>query len=269
MDGVRLATAVAVIALLGGCGSEEPDIVMPDVVGQRLDVAVSDIERAGFDDEVEIVGGGTFGIVDESNWQVCGQLPAAGEPMTSEPRIEVDRSCDDDTDADLSSTASEFALSDPTPNGETPAGEESVEASPQAREPSASASPDDQLLTVETSNEFAELLAGSDECDRAEQFTTQNEGRAIAFDGYIADMVNHEGYDTRYDMLILAGDYEQDRRPGPSFQFYDVNTFDLGLTGPNVPDVIREGDNLRVTATVEEFTQGCLLRLDPISTEIR
>jgi hypothetical protein len=66
---------------------------MPDVMGLQLDAALSDIERAGFEDEVEILGGGTFGVVNESNWQVCDQLPAAGEAMTLVPRLTVDRSC--------------------------------------------------------------------------------------------------------------------------------------------------------------------------------
>ena len=82
---------------LAGCASGgdgvNPGVVMPDVVGQQLDVALSDIERAGVDDEVEVLGGGTFGVVDESNWQVCEQLPGAGQTVTDAPRLTVDRSC--------------------------------------------------------------------------------------------------------------------------------------------------------------------------------
>ena len=67
---------------------------MPDVVGKRLDVAISDVKRAGFNDDVEVLGGGTFGIVDESNWLVCSQEPADGTTISTAPRITVDRSCD-------------------------------------------------------------------------------------------------------------------------------------------------------------------------------
>lgn len=68
-----LRAAVAVIVLLGlvGCGSEPP--VMPNVVDQKLDVALSDIERAGFSTDVEILGGGALGIINKSNWTVCEQ----------------------------------------------------------------------------------------------------------------------------------------------------------------------------------------------------
>lgn len=66
---------------------------MPDLVGKTLDVAKSDVEQAGFEDEVEVVGGGMFGIVVESNWTVCSQDPASGKPITDAPQLTVDRSC--------------------------------------------------------------------------------------------------------------------------------------------------------------------------------
>lgn len=69
---------------------------MPDVAGKRLDLAQSDIERAGFEDDVDVVGGGLFGVVDESNWEVCEQTPAPGEPLTAAPRLVVERDCNED-----------------------------------------------------------------------------------------------------------------------------------------------------------------------------
>lgn len=66
---------------------------MPDVTGKKLDVANSDIKLAGFEDEVEVIGGGVFGVVQESNWEVCEQTPAPGEPLTKAPRLKIDRDC--------------------------------------------------------------------------------------------------------------------------------------------------------------------------------
>ena len=63
------------------------------VSGQKLDVALSDIKRAGFSDDVEVLGGGVLGVIDKSNWTVCEQEPAAGQAMTSTPRLKVDRTC--------------------------------------------------------------------------------------------------------------------------------------------------------------------------------
>lgn len=109
----KTAAVVAFAALfaVAGCGgsdesvsesietapasSEADTTVMPDVLGQTLDVALSDIERAGVEDEVEVLGGGAFGVVVESNWQVCEQFPAAGQQVTEAPRLTVDRSCPD------------------------------------------------------------------------------------------------------------------------------------------------------------------------------
>lgn len=93
-------TGVAILLMVGlvGCaGTAAEDVVMPDVTGQRLDVAKSDIERAGFADDVEVLGGGVFGVVDESNWEVCEQSPSAGEVVTGTPRLTVDRSCGDES----------------------------------------------------------------------------------------------------------------------------------------------------------------------------
>ncbi|GAA2177215.1 hypothetical protein GCM10009784_26960 [Arthrobacter parietis] len=69
---------------------------MPDVTGKRLDVAISDVERAGINDEVEVLGGGMFGVVDESNWTVCSQEPKNGVEVSIAPRLTVERSCEMD-----------------------------------------------------------------------------------------------------------------------------------------------------------------------------
>lgn len=98
MHVVRIAAAFVLVLGLAGCGSGQ-DTVMPDVEGQKLDVALSDIKRAGFAEEVEVLGGGLLGIIDKSNWQVCDQLPEPGEVVTVAPRLTVDRSCGDATPA--------------------------------------------------------------------------------------------------------------------------------------------------------------------------
>jgi beta-lactam-binding protein with PASTA domain len=49
------------------------------LVGQRLDVALDRLRRARFTANVK--GGGLFGILDESRWEVTGQEPAAGTAL--------------------------------------------------------------------------------------------------------------------------------------------------------------------------------------------
>jgi beta-lactam-binding protein with PASTA domain len=102
----------AVILPIAGCSGGEP-VAMPDVVGKRLDVAKSDMKRAGYDDDVEVLGGGTFGVIDESNWTVCSQEPEAGTTVTDSPRITVDRTCDPTDDEPTNSGNSAGATEDP------------------------------------------------------------------------------------------------------------------------------------------------------------
>jgi len=73
---------------------EIPVLQMPDVAGGRLDVALSDLSALGVGEgDVEIVGGGSLGILDESNWTVCEQSPAANSELLPPFRLIVDQSC--------------------------------------------------------------------------------------------------------------------------------------------------------------------------------
>lgn len=92
MRALRVAVAFIVLFGLVGCGGDKLP-AMPTVVGQKLDVALSDIKRAGFSNDVEVLGGGVLGVIDKSNWTVCEQEPAAGQAMTSTPRLQVARIC--------------------------------------------------------------------------------------------------------------------------------------------------------------------------------
>lgn len=130
----RVAGAVVLFFGLVGCGSPAPAPVMPDVVGKALDVAKSDIKHAGFKGQVEVLGGGLFGIVDEGNWLVCGQVPSAGSPIAEEPRLEVDRSCGDNTPEPTSiPTAAPEASTEPTETAPEPA--ETPTAEPETSRP--------------------------------------------------------------------------------------------------------------------------------------
>lgn len=64
---------------------------VPDLAGQRLDVAKDRLRRAGFDADVH--GGGLFGILRDSNWTVVTQDPGPGVMLErgSSVRIGVER----------------------------------------------------------------------------------------------------------------------------------------------------------------------------------
>jgi hypothetical protein len=91
---VRLVTVAAVAALAPGCAAHSPTTPkrVPDVTGERLDVAENRLDDVGL--RYDTIGGGDFGILVRSHWVVCDQEP---EPGTRDTRVElyVERDCDD------------------------------------------------------------------------------------------------------------------------------------------------------------------------------
>jgi hypothetical protein len=223
---------------------------MPDVTGKKLDVAKSAIKDAGFEDEVKVDGGGVFGVVDESNWEVCEQAPGPGKAVSDAARLTVDRSCGDDAEP-----------------SDTPEPTETPEPSDT---PEPSETPSGQALTKRNNDEFAALLKVPDTCDeRVASFVAEYAGRTIEFDGSIANLAKLG--ETRYDILIAPGNKGPNSTVGPSFKFEDVNVFDLNLTGEDVPDSVGEGDRFHFVAkVVDGFTpDNCLLFLEPVSTRAK
>lgn len=127
------------------------------------------------------------------------------------------------------------------------------------------------MLTVQNNEDLAAVLAVKDSNDPlVAEFAKKYAGKTIVFDGNISSMAQHESYKTRYGILINVGDYSKTTAVGPSFKFEDVSILDLNLTGSDIPDSIGMGQNLRITAVVEEYNEDSgLFFLDPISTEIR
>ena len=104
---LRLAGGlITLLAPVMACGQgSEQTAVMPDVTGRKLDVALRDIKNAGVDEDVDVDGGGMFGIIDKPNWTVCVQNPPAGQAVSAAPRLQVDRSCTDAGPAGSTTTA--------------------------------------------------------------------------------------------------------------------------------------------------------------------
>lgn len=128
------------------------------------------------------------------------------------------------------------------------------------------------VLTVENSKELAKLLNTKDAefSPLTKEFAEKYDGKTIEFDGNTAAVQPHGNYTTRFDYLIYAGDYSETSVKGPSFQFRDVNYYDLHLTGKNIPDVFDVGLNIHIVATVGDYNETSgLFQLIPVSITMR
>lgn len=110
-----VAALVAVLVGVSGCGGASGPV--PDVSGDRLDVAKAKMGDAGY--KTEEVGGGAFGVVVESNWTVCETDPPAGTSADGKVRLVIDRSCADSGGSDSSAAASS-GVSEPELEEDTP-----------------------------------------------------------------------------------------------------------------------------------------------------
>ena len=85
---LHLVGLAALVFTVAGCGREAHRV--PDVTGERLDVAQERLEAAGLG--YETIGGGRLGVIVRSRWVVCEQEPKAGAVVET-VRLVVARSC--------------------------------------------------------------------------------------------------------------------------------------------------------------------------------
>lgn len=91
-------------------------------------------------------------------------------------------------------------------------------------------------------------------------------GQTIEFDGRIDYCTKHGNYNTRFDYLVSAEDYDPDSQTGPSFKFENVNYYDLNTD----LDTVSVGLNVKITAQVVRYDTGSgLFYLKPISVKSR
>ena len=83
-----LTCGTALLIAATGCGSTPRPV--PDVSGERLDIAEETLRDAGLD--YDVTGGGAFGVVMRSHWWVCRQDPRRGRRAASVELV-VAREC--------------------------------------------------------------------------------------------------------------------------------------------------------------------------------
>lgn len=166
--------------------------------------------------------------------------------------------------AEDSSATGEDVL--PEPTGES--SDSDVGEMNDVQEPEDGQEPENSVLNAADCPDINTLLTQSGE--DASWFSSLYFGETIEFDGYIADIVNHENYDTRYDVLILGGDYGVSPSLGPYFRFTDVNTFDMGIEDLFLPSYMSNNTNVHVVAVVGSYSSDYgWLELDPVSITAR
>lgn len=146
------------------------------------------------------------------------------------------------------------------------------ESSESNDEPASTEEPAADILTVDNSPELAAMLSLKADMDQSyANFAEVHKNQVIEFDGCITYLTNHDDYDTRYDLLISAGDYvdENTANPGPIFKFKDVGVYDLG-DGLTLANYIKVGSNVRIQAKVRSYNSDTgLFELDLISVKAR
>ncbi|MEG0328028.1 MAG: DUF4839 domain-containing protein [Erysipelothrix sp.] len=129
----------------------------------------------------------------------------------------------------------------------------------------------DEVMTVENNADFAKLLeVASTDLDYVIWFADTYKGKVIEFDGSIQDSMNHNGKKTRFNYLIYADDYEENKAStGPSFKFEDINYQSFNFTGEK-PEYVTVGLNLRFKAKVDKFNANTgIFFIKPVETLVR
>lgn len=175
---------------------------------------------------------------------------------------------DADAEPSASASASESPSAEPEPSPSATEEAVPLPAPSAAAEPSVPPAP--AVLTVANSPELAALLTGPADGESVAAWAAANRGDVIEFAGAISAFNTHDGYSTRYDILVSYGDYSETQSfGGPNFQLRDVGISDLNFTG-EVPESIGLGDEITIRARVGEYeADTTLLLLEPLEVQIR
>ncbi|MGT2828244.1 DUF4839 domain-containing protein [Streptococcus hillyeri] len=259
-SGLALITILGIFFAPQNDESTETDIKTPasskDLVGENYKTVVSKLEAAGFSNVK----------TQKLDDLIVGLLTKDGEVETVLIGSDDDFAKGERFDKDIKIIVSyhTFAEKETT----TVTSSEMVTQTPRTTE-IVEQTKKDQVLTLENNAEFAAIL-NSDNGELAKQFSEKYMGLMVEFDGHIMNIMPHDNYKTRYDILIFGGDYsgtDSTSYHGVNLQFFDVATvaeaFD-SLDGLSV------GQNLHIKARVIEYNEvSGVLRLEPVLVTAR
>lgn len=126
----------------------------------------------------------------------------------------------------------------------------------------------EEVITIDNNEDFRKLLSLKDDFDPfVGEFSEKYYGKTIEFDGNIGNIqnfsTNSKVYKTRFNVLVLGGDFDPNSASGPNFRFTNISASKL-------PKGIFQGEQIRIKAKVRTFNENNgLFELDPISIEKR
>ena len=123
------------------------------------------------------------------------------------------------------------------------------------------------VLTVDNCEDLADLLSGGEDYEKSAKFAETYYGKTIQFEGSVDYIAFHGSYNTRYDILLSAGDYSEDHQIGPTLKFEDVNASDVGEDfSVSLEYKYPAGTNITIKAEVGKFNSNTgIFILEPIS----
>lgn len=105
---------------------------------------------------------------------------------------------------------------------------------------------EEEILTVENSEDLAALLAGPESGESVAAFSDEYRTKVIQFDGHVA-AIGPGDFEDEISILILAGEY--DAPTGPNFQITEEIS-EIGEPDSVVPGNLKVKQNIRITAVV-------------------
>lgn len=125
---------------------------------------------------------------------------------------------------------------------------------------------EEKTLTIED-KDFKYYMTNSLNDEEYEKYFDSIQGIEVEFDGSIDIIQLREGYNTRYELLVTYGDYNETSITGPYMKVKDIA---YGNEAGLEYGIIDNGTNVKVKAKIVEFDmdRGYLV-IDPIRIEKR
>lgn len=247
--------------MLTGCGGETSDgIKIPSSAGvykgENYQDVVTGLKEAGFTNiETEALDDLVTGILTKD-----GEV----ESVSVNGETKYDPDARYASDVKIVITYHTFPQTDqPEQSGEPTNSSETAGDKPEQSENITTINNEELVAVMAVKNEYDPIVG---------EFVEKYKGQTIEFDGCLILVENHENYDTRYDILLSAGDYvnEETVNPGPLFKMEDVNNTDMGISDLYLPDFVSVGSNVHVVAKIVEYdSDRGLFMLDPVLVEAR